>query len=189
MSPMREFELYLMSLMTGKEKVESVLASLGSSVEAMEEAAARAAKTVGFFELIPRELPAYVRFIGPPLDTTIEPGIDDNSPFAGSVRHRFHLPTWPDFDFILRTDGDGSAWGPEFIRAAHAVPKAPARARELLPWTFIEREVRDRFGPYAREEAWEFNQIVTYVEEGGATEIKLTFDLALLQQVDIRRIG
>jgi hypothetical protein len=185
----RAFELYLISLMQGRPHVESVLRSLGISSDEMLRTADEVALEVGFLELVPRHLDAYCQILGLPLETTVEPGIRAGNSYAGSKRHRFHLPLWPDFDFLLRTHPAGWIWGPEFVRRPGAPIPSPTRVTELQSWTVVESEVVARFGPFALEEAWNLGKDGSYLltESVERFEVKLVFDLALLQQVQVTR--
>jgi hypothetical protein len=185
MITLNTFELYLMSLMRGKSQINSVLASFGISTEAMEEAASQVAGTVGFLELAGFPLDVFRPILGAPIETTREPGIDVDSPFDGSKRHRFHLPLWSDFDFILRTHPAGWVWGPEFVRRPGVPSPTLGRARDLQPWSVVESEVVARFGPFACEDAWNLGKDATnvVVDSGVRVETVLVFDLALLQRV------
>jgi hypothetical protein len=190
MTDLRAFELYLMAHMRGQSKVDSTLVSLGISAGSLREAAGHMKFAVGFFELTARELDAYVRILGEPIETVPEQGLAPGEAFWGSQRHRFRVPLWPDFDLILRTHLAGWVWGPEFVRRPSATVPAVGRVRDLQPWTILESEVSAHFGPFASEVAWNLGKDVTYIveEAGEHVEIALIFDFALLQSVEIASI-
>jgi hypothetical protein len=181
------FELYLMSHMRGRAAIDAALASLGLSIENIAEAENRVVPTMGFFDMKAHSLDAYIRVLGAPTETALDEGCADSQAFAGSQRYRFHLPSWPELDFVLRTHPEGWVFGPEFVRKIGAAIPSPTSPRELRPWTIVESEVVAKLGPFASEDAWNRGKDATYVvEEAGARrEIALVFDFALLQRVDV----
>jgi hypothetical protein len=187
MSDLRAFELYLMAHMSGRPAIEGALASFQLSLADIEEAEKRVASTMDFFDMKQHPLDIYVAVLGAPLESTRDEAMDGSEAFAGSQRHRFHLPAWPELDFVLRTHPEGWVFGPEFVRRIGARPPSPTTARELQPWSIVESEVVAQYGPFASEDAWNSGKDASYiVEDGGARyEVALTFDFALLQKVEV----
>jgi hypothetical protein len=184
MTDERAFELYLMSQMRGEAAIAAALTSLGSTPEALRGAAERMAQEVGF-DRVGHGIDLYRRTLGEPLETSVEPGLDSTEGYAGSLRHRFHLPLWPAFDFIVRSHRDGWAWGPGFVRRSGGDAPHADGPDALAPWSILEPEVREQFGPFTTEDAWNFGKDGSYVVDrsGRSFEVSLVFDFDLLQRV------
>jgi hypothetical protein len=183
---LRDFERFLVSQMRGHVAVAASRSPLAADTDEKRAALREVERTASFLDLVARELDAYTCFLGPPLATTSEPGIAPNSAFGGSRRHRFHLPSWPEFDFVLRTHPGGWVWGPEFVRRPGVEAPPVARLADLRPWAMVESEVAAHFGLPADEAAWNLGKDATYRTEdrsAGATKVVLAFDFALLQSV------
>jgi hypothetical protein len=187
MTGLRAFELYLMAHMRGRAAIEAALASLELSPADVDEAEKRVAKAMDFFDMKQHPLDVYVDVLGAPLESTPDEVSSRSEAFAGSLRHRFHLPVWPELDFVLRTHREGWTFGPELVRRVGARPPVAKTARELQAWSIVESEVVAQYGAFATEDAWNSGKDASYlVEEGGARyEIVLTFDFALLQKIEI----
>jgi hypothetical protein len=182
-SDARSYQLYLLFQMNRSPKVEAALARLGADQVAMVEAVERVGNQMGLNEP-GHGIELYRQLLGPPLDTALEPDVDAAGSFVGSLRHRYHLPLWPEFDFIIRSHPEGWAWGPRFIRAAGSTAPTPARIVDLEPWSMLESEVLARFGPFYEEYAFNHSSEAIYLlDPSTGLRASLAFDFQLFQSV------
>jgi hypothetical protein len=149
MTDLLAFELYLMAHMRGRAAIEAALLSLELAPAHIDRAEKRVAEAMDFFDMKQHPLDVYVDVLGTPLESTPDEACASSEAFAGSQRHRFHLPAWPELDFVLRTHPEGWVFGPELVRRVGARPPAPKAARELQPWSIVESEVVAQFGAFA----------------------------------------
>lgn len=182
----RAFQCHLVARMRCPKQIASALAFLDMPDETTLQASARRMESEAGLDRLGHGIEAYQFLLGNPLATGPEPGIEPGSTFADSRRHRFHLPLWSGFDFVVRIHRHGWAWGGEFIRKPGEPSPFPQLVEELVPWTILESEVRERFGPFASEDAWNAGKDGTYIVEraGLRTEVCLRFDYSLLQSID-----
>jgi hypothetical protein len=153
MTGLRAFELYLMAHMRGRAAIEAALASLELSPADVDEAEKRVAKAMDFFDMKQHPLDVYVDVLGAPLESTPDEVSSRREAFAGSLRHRFHLPVWPELDFVLRTHREGWVFGPELVRRGGARPPAAKTARELHAWSIVESEVVAQHGAFVARQS------------------------------------
>ena len=165
---MNEVVLALLARMRATERVAEVLSQLGAGEGELERAR----------EAWPRHsIDDYRRALGDALSVGPEPGLDKESMFVGSLRHRFPAPWWPGFDLLVRTHPDGFTWGPEFLRAAGSGVPAVEQVADLTPWSITDFEVRQLFGPHDSEIGWEHGR------DSVRDDLVLEFDFGLLQAV------
>lgn len=179
MSGSVEFQVFLASLMTNKERGAALMARAGVAADApprirseQEAAGFRAAPSLDYFsERLPRA------------------GVEDRPHVAlaaldpGTRRHRYTLSLWPGFDLGVLCDPAGRALYPHFVRTgpeAFTSQATPSLA-DLQPWSATIEEVLAAFGPPETDDGWDLARWLTY---GRADERRrLTFDLGLLQEV------
>jgi hypothetical protein len=179
----RSYQLYLLFQMHCPPKVDAALARLGADQAALLEAVDRVGTRMGLNEP-GHGIECYRQLLGPPLDTAPETEVAAEGSFAGSLRHRYHLPLWPEFDFIVRSHPEGWAWGPRFIRAAGSMVPSPGRLVDIEPWSMLESEVRARFGPFDEEFPFNHsNEAIYLVDASTGARASVTFDFQLLQSV------
>jgi hypothetical protein len=177
----RSYQLYLLFQMNRSPKVEAALAQLGADKTAMIEAVDRVGTQLGLNEM-GHSIECYRQLLGPPLDTVLETDLRES--WAGSLRHRYHLPLWPEFDFIVRSHPEGWAFGPRFVRAAGSVAPSPARIFDIEPWSMLESEVRARFGPFDEEYPFNHsNEAIYLIDRSAGVRASLAFDFQLFQSV------
>lgn len=179
-------ELWLLSQMRAESRKDAALAALGLDPPAMQQAVQYVGETLGLHRP-GHSIDPYRRMLGAPLESDAEPNVGPTTGFAGSLRHRFHLPLWPDLDFVVRSHREGWAWGPELVRRAGAPVPDPRRIEEIEPWSMLETEVRARFGPFSDEYPFNYSNEAYYSPAPPPSEphpaLLLLFDFGLVQQV------
>ena len=179
-------ELWLLSQMRAERRKDAALAALGLDRPAMQQAVQYVGETLGLHRP-GHGVDTYRHMLGAPRESVPEPSVDPTSGFAGSLRHRFHLPLWPDLDFVVRSHREGWAWGPELVRCAGAPVPDPRHIEEIEPWSMLETEVRARFGPFSAEYPFNYSNEAYYAPRPPPSEpgagLRLLFDFGLVQQV------
>ena len=169
---MSEVEVELLARMRASKMAANALAQLGLTHADLERAGHDPPPGKA------QRVDDYRRELGAELTVDREPGIAAGTAYAGSLRYRFRTSLWPGFDLLIREHPAGFAWGPEFVRAHGAAIPAPTGIMDLEPWTILDSEVRERFGPHLEEIAWEHGTEALRPE--GLT---LIFDYGLLQEL------
>ena len=98
-----------------------------------------------------------------------------------SVEHRYSLPRWPAFDFVILESEEGIAWGQTFARRART-PVPPIHGiTDLARWSHVESEVRAELGAPESHEAWSPWESAVYRVDGRS--VVLCYVYGLLQNV------
>ena len=100
---------------------------------------------------------------------------------ADTLRHRFALKLWPDFELGVLVEPDAIPRYPHFVRRPDAVASVPSLLRVVKPWSATLEEVRARFGAPETDDSWDLRRWLTY--RAGADLWTVTFDLGLFQEV------
>jgi len=128
----------------------------------------------------------YTRLLGPPLDVTTFHSLSETGVFANSLGLRFHLPLWPELDFIVNQTTEGMAWGWTFVRSRGSQPPVITSLRDLTLWSLVVGDFK-QFEPLEREDAWnhwESRWLMIPLSPGGPVRRCLVeFDFELLQKI------
>jgi len=181
----KTFELFLISCMRSAPDVDRALTNIGVS----GEDAAKAGELVeshGFCE-VTHKADLYRRFLGNPVSVTPDITTAPESAFYGSNVLHYQFSTWPEFDFTVREDKSGFAWGLSFERRPGASVPLLEVASSLRPWSFVTSEVNACFSDRNVEDAWNDWEDISYqIPEkvaGPPKHYLLQFDFKLLQNV------
>ena len=97
--------------------------------------------------------------------------------FAGSYRHEYVLPLWPDVVFVVNEHPDGYAWGQEFQGGP---AELPADLASIEPWRWTAERLRREATHVEVLEEWSFDLEAILTFASGA-RFHARFDLGLLQ--------
>lgn len=165
-----DLELWMLAKMRAP-RVATALAQLGSSTDQMK----RTAAVLGaVFDKPGHAAAEYRRILGPPRAT--HPGTSTGT-FAGSLRHEYTLPLWPDVVFIVNEHPQGYAWGFGFEGGPASLP---ADLGSIEPWHWTADRLRREAIDIEILEEWSFDLEANLTFANGA-RFHATFDLGLLQ--------
>jgi len=101
--------------------------------------------------------------------------------FAGSFRHEYCLPLWPDVVFVVNEDRNGIAWGTGFEGGAAALPSDLA---EITPWRWTAERLRREAVTVEVHEEWSYDldASLSFTTPTGLQRFRARFDLGLLQR-------
>ena len=135
------------------------------------------------------EIRIYLEFLGTPLDVTVDRQAADNPAFKGSLRYLFDVPPWSHFRLAVNVHPEGWVWRCQFTRRGDQEWQPPrVELEQLQPWSILDTEVESIYGPFARDDTWNFGRDGVYLAKRGPheAEITLEFDFGLLQRVSVR---
>jgi uncharacterized protein YjbI with pentapeptide repeats len=165
-----DLELWLLSKMSSP-RVPDALAALGKRDDDMRAVAAALAEV---FERPGHEAGEYRRVLGAPRATSLSGATGS---FAGSFRHAYVLPLWPDVELIVHEHPTGYAWGVGFQGGLAALPDDLAT---IDPWRWTAATLRAAAQATEIVEEWSYDleAILTFA---GGRRFRARFDLELLQ--------
>jgi uncharacterized protein YjbI with pentapeptide repeats len=97
--------------------------------------------------------------------------------FAGSFRHEYLLPLWPDVVFVVNEHPDGYAWGIGFEGGPAELPADP---QSIEPWRWTAERLRREAMNVEVLEEWNFDLEANLTFPNGQ-RFHARFDLGLLQ--------
>ena len=175
-----EFQIFLASLMTNKERVAALMAGAGVAPDALPRIRSEQ-EAAGFWAAPSLE---YFGERLPPAGVEDRPHVALATLDPGTRRHRYALSLWPGFDLGVLCDPAGRALYPHFVRKgpeAFASRAAPSLGN-LQPWSATIEEVIAALGPPETDDGWDLARWLTY--RHADERRRLTFDLGLLQGLD-----
>lgn len=113
MNGVREFQLFVLSKMRARERVDVALRELMSSRDEMRDVAAHLGEVIGLDATI-HGADAYRAVLGAPYSESILTSSEATEHFRGSVCSSYELPLWPEMLFSVNRHPDGYAWGRGF---------------------------------------------------------------------------
>jgi uncharacterized protein YjbI with pentapeptide repeats len=169
-----DFEFWALARMSSPRAVAAA-AGLGATEADLRRAAADL-DTV--FDQPGHTAAEYRRVLGKPTTTRLA---EASGAFAGSLRHEYHLPLWPDVVFVVNEDRNGTAWGAGFEGGPSVLP---SNLDEVEPWQWTaERLRREALSVEVHEEwTYDLDATFTFAAPGGPRCYRGRFDLGLLQR-------
>jgi hypothetical protein len=168
-----EFELWALAKMSSPNVVMAA-SRLGATVPEMQQLAAEL-DTV--FDYPGHAEAEYRRVLGAPAASTPASATGE---FAGSFRHEYHLPLWPDVVFVVNEDRNGTAWGFGFEGGPATLPDNLA---EIEPWRWTSERLRREAAVEVHEEwSYDLDASFTFATPAGIRRFRARFDLGLLQR-------
>lgn len=166
----QELELWMLAKMRGP-RVEAALVQLGRTTDQMK----RTAEAVGVvFDKPGHAAAEYRRLLGAPRETR---PVSTTGTFAGSFRHEYELPLWPDVVFVVNEHPTGYAWGYGFEGGPASLP---AELASIVPWRWTAERLRREATDIEVLEEWSFDLDANLTFANGA-RFQARFDMGLLQ--------
>ena len=170
----KPFEIFLASLMSERDAAAALYERAGLSVEAVAEINATEA-AAGFWT------PGSITYFEDRLSRT---GIDESFVVAlsippGTLRHRFALQAWPEFELGVLVDSASVPFYPHFVRQPETTPTPFTDVRTIRPWSATIEETLAWLGPPLLDDSWDLRRWLTYAI--ASEEWIVTFDLGLVQ--------
>ena len=173
-----ELELLLVGLMSNTTRVAALLANANLAADA--GAAAFSRGQAGFWA------PSDIEYFDQSLrrvDVEREFSVELALP-PGTVRHRFELELWPDYELGVLCGPDDVPFYPHFVRKRGVAAPRAGSVAELEPWAWTLEEVIAELGAPSESDQWDLRRWLTYRrdESSSAVVSRLTFDLGLYQE-------
>jgi uncharacterized protein YjbI with pentapeptide repeats len=169
-----QFELWVLAKMSSP-RVAAALAHLGAT----EAELRRVATELGTVFDQPGHAEAeYRRILGKPRSSV---PAEASGTFAGSFRHEFSLPLWPDVVFVVNEAPNGSAWGFGFEGGPASLP---SKLDDVEPWRWTAARLRREAVAVDVHEEWSYDLEATlsFATPSGPRRFRARFDLGLLQR-------
>ncbi|MEO7733874.1 MAG: pentapeptide repeat-containing protein, partial [Kofleriaceae bacterium] len=169
-----DFELWALAKMSSPN-VTVAVSRLGVTVAEMQNIAAELG---AIFDDPGHSAAEYRRVLGRPANSA--PG-NASGEFAGSFRHEYELPLWPDVVFVVNEDRNGTAWGAGFEGGSTALPDDLA---EISPWRWTAERLRREAVSVEVHEEWsdDLDASLSFATPVGLRHFRARFDLGLLQR-------
>ena len=171
---LKPIELFLLSQMRSKEKVDAVLSRAGVTRAEMARATSDLVRRYGVGETR-HSADVYDELIGRPTSESIL--TDVPIVFAGSVSRRYTLSTWPEVPFVVNRDRNGLAWGWGFQR--EVASDADFRPEVVAPWEWASNGLKGRADEVSILDWWSTDEDL--VLRFGRSRYRGQFDWGLLQ--------
>lgn len=173
-----DFELYMMSQMTGSPLIQSALEDRGLTLAHMKVAANAVIKQCQLRDGSPHS--DYHRVLESLLLVEAPtPGIPPSSSFAGSTSYFYRLPTWPSTPLQINRGPRGNAWGIVFVQDPVTLVPPPTQ-REIEPWKYALDGVRALFR-WQEDDSWSDYQRDVFQQAPTSGRMRGTFEFGLLQ--------
>jgi uncharacterized protein YjbI with pentapeptide repeats len=169
-----EFELWALAKMSSPN-VMRVASELGVTAPEMQKIAA---ELDAVFDYPGHTEAEYRRVLGKPANSA---PANASGEFAGSFRHEYHLPLWPDVVFVVNEDRNGIAWGSSFEGGSATLPDNLA---EIAPWRWTAERLRREAVAVEVHEEWSYDldASFSFTTPTGLQRFRARFDLGLLQR-------
>ena len=169
-----EFELWALAKMSSP-KVLVAAAQLGATEPEMQKLAA---ELDAVFDYPGHPESEYRRVLGKPANSA---PANATGEFAGSFRHEYHLPLWPEVVFVVNEDRNGTAWGFGFEGGSATLPDNLA---EIAPWLWTAERLRREAIAVEVHEEWshDLDASFSFTTPTGLQRFRARFDLGLLQR-------
>lgn len=186
MSNMRDFELYLLSMMRCDYLVDEALVSLQAARHDLKTAN-DIMTSLGVGTVPPAHGEFFHRMLGEPIVLEEEAAHWASEEY---IPWRFRLSLWPSFDFLMSRHSSGMTYIEGFVRAYDQLAPIPKAVSDLSPWNFVDDDLKQVFHCLDDSDAWPPRKSLVYAipeTPGGVIrQYILDFDFNLLQRIKAR---